>query len=615
MNITIFADIFMKKIISILLIFIVACFTTFGQKQDSVATPQTLFLSFSDPLLSFEQTKTDTDFYKMHDYRPFQSLFLAHLGNGVSATYSLIPHFNNDLPFWLQPLAVYYEEIQQRYFQTHTPFTHIKLMGNTNRTYNEEGIKIIHTQNIKPNWNVAFIGKSDKQIGRIPRQDNRFHYLYGSSRFNSASYQLAVSYYFSKIKVKENGGVSNLSFLTDSLFPAENAQVFRSDATNNYMYQKAEARQAFCLNYKNDSLSTKWKPYLVHTMQYQKAKKIYHDLPDTSQYYTHIFNDSTNTYDSLYYRDLENRIGFSFCTNLQHGKGGYIYALSSLRKLYSFEHPNIEQNTGAGLQFFYNDSLWSAHFTYEQWIQGYFAKNKTLSLKLSKNIQISSQKLKLVLFPLYKTKQPDYFMNELYTNHYQWNNSLPTYSEASVDLGIENNTNSLFLSLKRIQHAGYFDHYSNPQADSSVLNYAGLVLQKTLSVGHFHLYNRFFIQFLSDTLLSVPTYAGYHMLYYENQLFKKVLGLQIGAEVFYHAEYNAVSYNPALGSFYNLYSTKLGNYAYINVFVDLKLKRARFFIKIEHLNYHWQQGNYCLVNQYPLPPRSLKFGIFWSFYD
>ncbi|GAB4456352.1 MAG: putative porin [Bacteroidales bacterium] len=615
MNITIFAGVFMKQIFSIILIFLVACFKVFGQKQDSVVVPKTLFLTSSGSLLTFEQTKTDTDFNEIHNYRPFYSHFLANLGNGVSATYSLIPHFENDLPFWLQPMAVYYDEIQQLFFQTHSPFTHVRLTGNTNRTYNEEGIKIIHTQNINPNWNIAFIGKSDKQIGRIPRQDNRFHYLYGSSRFNSATYQFAVNYFFSKIKVKENGGVSNLSFLTDSLFPAENAQVFRSDATNNYMYQKAEARQAICLNYRNDSLSVKWKPYIIHTLQYQKAKKIYRDIPDSSQYYIHIFNDSTNTYDSLYIRNLENRIGLAFSTNIQHGNGVYIYALSSLRKLYSFEHPHTEQNTGAGLQFFYNDSLWAGHLTYEHWIQGYFAKNKTLSLELSKNIRLASQKLKLVLLPSFRSSQPDFFMNELYTNHFQWDNSIPMYSELSADLGVENNANSLFLTFKRIQHASLFDSLSNPRIDSNYLKYAGLVLKKTWRAGHFHLSNRFFIQFLSDTLISVPTFSGYHILYYENQLFKKVLGLQIGAEVFYHAKYNAVSYNPALGSFYNPYSTKLGNYPYINVFVDLKLKRARFFIKIEHLNYHWQQGNYCLVKQYPLPPRSLKFGIFWSFYD
>ncbi|MGQ9847363.1 MAG: putative porin [Bacteroidales bacterium] len=605
----------MKHHLIVILLFIFSCFNVFSQKQDSINLPKTLFLTFSNQLFSIEKSKTDTDFMAIHDYTPFYGNFLAHLGNGVSATYSLIPIFYSDIPFWLQPFSVYYNEIEQRYFQTHNPFTHIKLTSNTNRTYNEEGIKLIHTQNIKPNLNIAFIGKSDKSVGRIPRQDNRFHYFYGSSRFSSTKYHLAVNYFFSKIKVKENGGVSNLNFLTDSLFPAENAQIYRQEAANLYTIQNADARQAICLNYKNDSLSAKWKPYLIHLLHYQKAKKIYNDKPDTNLYYTYIFNDSTKTYDSLYYRNLENKLGFSFSTNLQNGKGFYIYALSSLRKLYSHEHPHTEQNLGAGIQYFHYDSLWSANFTYEHWFEGYFANNKNLLLELSKKIKICKRNVSLILSPSYQNKQADYFMNNLYTNHFRWERQLPKFSEWSVNLGFKEKLNSLFFTFKRIRHSYYFNRFSYPQVDSNDLFFTGFVLQKTFNVGHFHFFNRLFVQLLSDTLISVPTFAGYHMLYYENRLFKKVLGMQIGTEVFYHTKYKGVSYNPALGSFYNNYSTSLGNYPYINIFVNLQLKRSRFFIKVEHLNYHWQVGNYSMVNNYPLPPRSFKFGILWSFYD
>lgn len=615
MNITIFAVVFMKHIFVIILFVFFACFHVFSQEPDSINLPKTIFFTSSNKLFSFEKTKTDTEFNSVHNYTPFYSNFLAHLGNGVSATYSLVPVFYNNVPFWLQPLSVYYSEIEQRYFQTYNPFTLIKLTGNTNRTYNEESIKLIHTQNIKPNWNIAFIGKSDKSIGRIPRQDNRFHYLYGSSRFTSTKYHLAVNYFFSKIKIKENGGVSNLSFLTDSLFPTENAQIYLHEAANHYTVQNFNAKQAICFNYKDDSLSVKWKPYLIHTLHYQKAKKIYHDKPDTSLYYTHIFIDSTITYDSLYYRNLENRLGLSFSTNLQSGKSLYFYALSSLRKQYSYEHPNTEQNLGAGVQYLYNDSLWSAHFTYEHWLEGYFAKNKSLLLEISKKMKIYNRNVTLILLPSYQHKQADYFMNNLYTNHFQWKNQLPRFSEWSIDIGIKEKSNSLFYTFKHIRQPYYFDRFSYPQFNTNDLIFNGFVMQKTFNVGHFHLNNRLLVQLLSDTLISVPTFASYHMLYYENKLFKKVLGLQIGTEVFYHTNYKGVWYNPALGNFYNRYTTSVGNYPYINVFVNFQLKRSRFFIKIEHLNYHWQVGNYCLINSYPLAPRSIKFGILWSFYD
>jgi len=587
-----------------------------AQNTDTSLYIKTFFWHLKSPYFQITETKTDTDFWAIHNYMPFYTNFLAHLGNGTSATYSFIPIFRTDLPFWLQPFQTYYNEIQDLYFQTHTPFTHIKLTANNNRTYNEEGLKLIHTQNIKPNWNIAFIGKSNKQIGRIQRQDHRLHYLYGSTQYQSKHYQLFANYYFSKIKIKENGGVSNLSFLTDSLFPVENALIYLSDATNNFAYQKGNAQQAICLNYRDDSLSEKWKPYIIHRLEYTKAKKIYADNLDTSSYFANRFIDSNKTYDSLYFRNIENQIGIAISNNLKTGSGIWIYALSSNQKTYSHQHPKNLDNMGTGIQLFHNAPSFSTEFNFKYWLNGYLKGNKHAQINTQKNIRIAKNNANWIFDVAFHQQAVDFFTTSLYTNHFQWEQSLPAITEISAQTGIENNSNGIYLNVKNVKNAIYFDALSQPHTINNAFMYAGIILRKTFHAGRFHLSNHFMMQFISDTLIPVPFYAGYHILYYENQLFKKVLGIQIGSEVFYHSLYKAVSYNPALGNFFNNNSSnKLGNYPYINVFVNLKLKRARFFVKIEHLNYHWQKANYSMIDGYPMPPRSLKFGILWSFYD
>jgi len=586
-----------------------------AQKKDSTSHTKTHFLHLKPQSFQLYETKTDTDFEAIHNYMPFYTNFLAHLGNGTSPTYSFLPEFISSLPFWLQPFNIYYNEINACYFQTHTPFTFIKLTANNNRTYNEEGIKLIHTQNIQPNWNIAFIGQSNKQIGKIQRQDHRLHYLFGSTQFQSNHYQLFANYYFSKIKIKENGGVKNLSFLTDSLFPVENAIVYLSGAANNYVYQKANVQQAVCINHQKDSLSLRWKPYIVHRLEYTKAKKIYADALDTSLFYANRYIDSNKTYDSLYFRNIENRLGIAVSNKLNTGNGIWVYALSSNRKTFSYQHPKIDDNLGAGMQVFYNDSLVSAQANFEYWLNGYFKNNKIAQINIQKNTRMGNNQFHFLFDLAYHQQAADIFATTLYTNHFQWEQSLPATTEISAQTGLESNNNAIYLNVKNIKNALYFDTRSIPQTDSNAFMYAAIIVRKTFHVGHFHLSNHFMMQHMTDTLISIPTFAGYHILYYENQLFKKVLGLQIGADVFYHSIYKAVSYNPALGSFYNNYSTSLGNYPYINVFANLKLKRARFFIKVEHLNYHWQKANYSMIVGYPMPPRSLKFGILWSFYD
>lgn len=587
----------------------------FGQEKDTTQAIKTIFLQKESNSFNWKTTLADTDFYAIHDYMPFYKNFLSHLGNGMSATYSLIPSFNASLPFWLFPMEIYFKDIDNRYFQTHYPYTFARLTANTNRTYNEEGMKLIHTQNIKPNWNIAFIGQTDKQIGHIQRQDNRLHYLYGSTHFDGKKYQIDANYFFSKIKVKENGGVSNLHFIIDSLYPIENAEIYRTQATNNYIYQKAHTQQSFCLNYRNDSLSQKIKPFLVHRFSYIRAKKIYNDEIDTTGFYTNIFNDSTKTYDSLYFRNMENRIGLALANNLTGGKGIYVYGISSMRMLYSYAHSIKDDNYGSGLQLFYNDCSWNINLSYETYFSGYLKNNQNLEFKIAKNISLFNKNAQIFVLPAFSNGKQDYFYNRLYTNHFQWDTLLPNLSEVSAQLGIEDNLNGLYLNIKQIKNAVYLNQQSIAQTDSSRIFYANVVLRKLLKFGHFRLSNNFIFQTISDSIISIPDFVGYHSLYYENELFQKVLGLQIGGEVYYTAKYLAPSYNPALGAYYFLYDSELGNYPYINVFLNLKLKRARFFIKVEHLNYKWTPGNYSMIQNYPLSPRSLKFGIFWSFYD
>ncbi len=605
----------MKSILLNITLLFIAFISVNGQEKDTTKAVKTVFLQKEQGSFNWKTTPADTDFYSIQDYMPFYKNFLSHLGNGMSATYSLMPSFNSSLPFWLSPMEIYFKDIDNRYFQTHYPFTFARLTANTNRTYNEEGMMLIHTQNIKPNWNIAFIGQTDKQTGHIQRQDNRLHYLYGSTRFDGKKYKLDANYFFSKIKAKENGGVSNLNFIIDSLYPIENAEIYRSDATNNYIYNKAQAQQSICLNYKNDSLSQKIKPFLVHRFSYIRARKIYNDVIDTTGFYTNTFDDTAKTYDSLYFRNVENRIGLAFANSMTSGKGIYVYGISSMQMYYSYAHSNKADNYGSGLQLFYNDSSWNMYFTFETYLSGYLRNNQSAELKITKNISLFNKQAQIFILPAFNSVKQDYFYSQLCTNHYQWDTNLPDLSEISAQLGIEDNLNGLYLNIKQTKNAVYLNKHSIAQTDSSSIFYAGIVLRKLFKLGHFRLSNNFMFQTISDSVISVPDFAGYHSLYYENELFKKVLGLQIGGEVYYTAKYRAPSYNPALGAYYFSYGTELGNYPYINVFLNLKLKRARFFFKVEHLNYKWNGGNYCLIQNYPIPPRSLKFGIFWSFYD
>ena len=68
--------------------------------------------------------------------------------------------------------------------------------------------------------------------------------------------------------------------------------------------------------------------------------------------------------------------------------------------------------------------------------------------------------------------------------------------------------------------------------------------------------------------------------------------------------------------FYNQRERKTGNYPKLDVFLNLRIKRADIFVKYEHINYLLKNhGDFFSAADYPINPGMLKFGIKWDFFD
>ena len=116
-------------------------------------------------------------------------------------------------------------------------------------------------------------------------------------------------------------------------------------------------------------------------------------------------------------------------------------------------------------------------------------------------------------------------------------------------------------------------------------------------------------------LIRVPDFMARVSIYPTLSLFKNAAILQPGVDIFYNTAYYASAYMPALRMFYLQDEKKIGNYAYIDVFVNLMVKRFRIFAKYQHINALWSQNRYYMVPHYPSQGGAFKFGLSWSFYD
>ena len=91
--------------------------------------------------------------------------------------------------------------------------------------------------------------------------------------------------------------------------------------------------------------------------------------------------------------------------------------------------------------------------------------------------------------------------------------------------------------------------------------------------------------------------------------------VMLGFDLFYNTKYYADAYMPSLNSFHRQHEKQLGNYPFVDVFLNMQLKRFKFFLKVEHVNAGWIDQNYFSVLHYPRNGRDLKFGLSWTFYD
>ena len=112
----------------------------------------------------------------------------------------------------------------------------------------------------------------------------------------------------------------------------------------------------------------------------------------------------------------------------------------------------------------------------------------------------------------------------------------------------------------------------------------------------------------NQDVLALPKLAVYSNLFL---LFKvaKVLDVQFGIDCNYYTKYYAPGYQPATMGFYNQREVKVGGYPFMNLYANMKLKRARFYIMMSHVNQGLTGNNYFSMPHYPMNPRHFQMGV------
>ena len=165
-------------------------------------------------------------------------------------------------------------------------------------------------------------------------------------------------------------------------------------------------------------------------------------------------------------------------------------------------------------------------------------------------------------------------------------------------------------NLGLLSNLVYFDTLAPPAQESSTFPVFSGDLQKDFHLWKFRFLNMLNIQFSGNQeAMPLPLMSFRNSTFFDHRFWfpwtNGRLHLQVGFDLYYHSTYYAPAYMPATGQFYNQQERKIGDYPYLDAFLNVKVKRTRIFLKYEHVTSGVLGYEFFTILHYPMNQRVL----------
>jgi len=543
------------------------------------------------------------------------------------------------------------------FMNTQIPFTELNWSFAGPRETSEQTFRVRHSQNVNRFFNFGFIFDIIYSLGQYNYQRSEDKDFTFFSSYTGAKYKLYFSAGINNINSYENGGILDETQLNKSSTLEIHTKLGGADkALSALKNRNLLLIQRFTISsnpvLKSDTIPHKRSGFFglsgtfSHILVIESNKRSYKDAYPLSLFYdTAKINISRRvTNDSLFSRSIKNTIRFDFATDTSRKfrLGGGIGLRNELIR-YSQIVPThilpLNDTTSSEIAIWHrgNNALVGSLYnnigdkfrwivTGELFLTGYRAGDFNLDGIISKSFDWKKGRALWLITGSMMNRQPSFWYEQWGSNHFEWHNNFN--KEFRIDLGSSFSYPARKLEFKFnyaiIKNYTDFDTTALPSQYSSGLSVAAISVRKDLRAWKFHLSTDVIIQKSSNVnILDLPLATVRSAGYFEHLFrFKKTggkLNFQLGVDVTYNTLYHPYSYMPATGRFYRQDLVSAGDYPYVNVFLNFKVKRTRAFIMFDHVNYGLMGGsvppNYDMVPNYPMNIRMLRYGLSWTFYD
>ncbi len=558
------------------------------------------------------------------------------------------------------------------YTNTKSPFTNLSYFKQGGSRDGEERFKAYFAVNVNKRLGFGFDADYVYGRGKYANQStalfsgNLFSYYHGDK------YNMHFNFTYDNLRMAENGGIIDDRYITYPEVMAEGGQTYddKEIPTNlENIWNRNTGYHAFLTHRYNlgfyrdnpdkaDTVNTEvFVPVtsFIHTLKVDLNKRQYisYDDAQNRDYFQNNYL-GTDSFDISKSLTIKNTFGISL------REGFNKWAKAGLTAFVSFEHRNftltdtVAGTPGRRIAGNHKENVLSVggqlikeqgkllHYnvTGEVVLAGEDIGQFSVEGKGDLNFRLFNDTVRLEANAYIKNLNPTFYFRHFHSKHYWWDNDLSKIMKSRVEgsLSIDRWRTRLKAGFENITNYTYLDNtsvrYTTTENEQNITSYKNDIavaqnsgsiqifsasLQQDFKLGILHLDNEITYQTSSNQdVLPLPDLVLYHNLYLKFALAKKVLKIEMGADMRYFTQYYAPDYAPAIGQFYLQNKDtryKLGGFPLVNAYLNIHLKRTRLFVAMYNIIEPKGEKSYFQVPHYPLNPRCLKFGLSWNFFD
>jgi len=550
------------------------------------------------------------DFLKL----PFQNNGQAYNNLSLFSTQSVYPGFVAS-----GKMANYLKHDEIYFYKVPTPYSDLSYLKGISEG---QTLKSFITANINPQTNLSVGYKGISSRGLYQHELTSLGRFFGTLNHQSKNkrYFLKMYYVTHDTKNEESGGIKNVAQFEQSgetFTDRGRIEVLLSNAKNMFRGKRMYLGQQYEL-FKEKDL------FIINNIKFHQQAYSFEQSSPSKLLGETLTNESIK--DTVTLQRFQNFAGVKFKTkslSIQTGLN-YVYQyyrFDSIKELNGMRIPmSMVQNdlvVASKLKFNWKNIDFKTQFdlALTPGMQGYFLKVDA-GYNLTKDIYLKAN-LKSV------SKHPDfkYVMYQSAYTKYNWYNP-DIENEFMQELSGEfshKKWGKLLVKQNLINNYTYFAQDSLPKQDAIGVAFSGLQYSNDFQYHKIGLSTDVMLQKVvrGEEILSLPSYVLRGSLYFSNHYYKNHLFVQTGITAKYFEPYYANAYNPVLADFLVQRTQKIGGYPLLDVFVNFKIKRFRFFLKLEHINALWEDKapTYYSAPLHPYRDYSMRMGLRWIFFN